>query len=488
MVILGLFMLLPEFALGIPAFPGAEGMGASSVGGRGGKVYIITNLNNSGSFREACEASGPRIIVFRVSGHIHLTADLTINNPYLTIAGQTSPGGICLSGGMFEIRTHDIIVTHMRFRRGSDVCDQNNNCDTHGDTVRVMGIPGSDAYNVIFDHCSMSWGCDETIDNGGYNGNTYDVTYSWCCIAEGLDDPAPETNHGFGINIGSHYQSSGQIAVTLHHNFIADFRDRLPYVVYNGFVDMRNNVVYNWGNALSMQIQHVEGYESTKGNFVHNYVKPGPLSNPYNADIPAGECFFIGTGQKGHVGAEETRYKAFYVFGNIGYSRTTQDDPQWCVLEGWGPPNVLNETEWGQSTPFPTNGIPVTTTTMTTSYVDTILAGVGATKPVRDSVDTRLIDEYYAGTGGTKPDMHWSDYPTGWPVFSNPSPPSDTDNDGMADSWEAARGLNTALDDSALDDDGDGYTNIEEYIHYIGAYTVEGNVPRTPKNLRIATQ
>lgn len=483
-IILSVILILfcsPIYAL--PAFPGAEGMGASSVGGRGGTIYMVTNLDNSGpgSFRAACEATGPRIVVFRVSGHIRLSTTLFVNNPFITIAGQTSPGGVDVSGGMFCISTHDVVVTHMRFRMSSDVCDgiaspAVGNCATYGDSVRVMGVAASgngEAYNVVFDHCSMSWGNDETLDMGGYMGNTRDVVISWCMIAQGLDDPAPESNHGYGITLGSHYQSSGQIKVSLHHNYIAHFRDRVPYVVYNGFCDARNNVVYNWGGSLSMQVQYVNGYNNTKANFVHNYTKSGSLSNSCASGYSK-SVFFCGTGSNCHTGSE-TPYPALYVAGNLACNRTSQTDDEWTVINGWSPFNILS-TAWRSSTPLATTDIPVTTTTMSVDYVQTILAGAGATKPSRDTVDTGFVNDFSNGTGSTLADNH---YPTRYPTFSTPAAPTDADNDGMADAWEVTTFGSTAATASG-DADGDGYTNIEEYLHYLGGYTSGQTTDTTP--------
>lgn len=231
--ILQIFFVKDVYAL--PAFSGAEGMGAETVGGRGGAVYIVDTLSDNPAdgvtFREAVTATGPRYVTFSVSGHIRLTAPLFIRKPYLTIAGQTSSGGVDVSGHMTVIETHDVIITHMRFRMSSDQCDlvvgnNSGNCETYGDTFRISGsTPTGDtaAYNVIIDHSSFSWGNDETFDIAGYNndgvsGSAYDITLSNSLIAQGLDDPAPENNHGYGILVGSHFQGFRETNASLHHN------------------------------------------------------------------------------------------------------------------------------------------------------------------------------------------------------------------------------------------------------------------------------
>jgi pectate lyase len=472
-----LFVLLisiPAFAL--TAFPGAEGMGASSVGGRGGTVLFVTNLNDSGSgsFRAAVEATGRRIVLFKVSGHIRLATTLYARSPYITIVGQTSPGGVDVSGGMFCVSTHDVVVMHMRFRMGSDVCDgiarsAVGNCETYGDTVRVMGDAASgdhEAYNVVFDHCSMSWGNDETLDIGGYQGNTRDVVISWCIIAQGLDDPAPEDHHAYGIDIGSHFQASGLINVSLHHNYIAHFRYRVPLVAYNGFCDGRNNVVYNWEPRQSMELADVSGYTGTKANFISNYMKNGTLGSGATCGSGCSGIFYCGINDKCDPNPTETR-KQIYASGNTGCA----GDAVWT---GWGSSSGWVSSGFLASSAHTTTDIPVTTSTMNATYAQTVLSGAGATKPVRDSVDAGFVNDFNNGTGSVLADRH---YPTGYPTFSTPVPPVDSDNDGMPDSWETVKGLNPAINDSASDINNNGYTNIEEYIFELGGYSASSPAP-----------
>lgn len=482
-----ILLLLSLTAYALPAFPGAEGMGASSVGGRGGTVYLVTNLNDSGtgSFRAAVEATGKRIVIFRVSGHIRLATTLFVTHPYITIAGQTSPGGIDVSGGMFCVSTHDVVVTHMRFRMGSDVCDGIasgvGNCETYGDSVRVMGTASSgdnEAYNVVFDHCSMSWGNDETLDIGGYLGNTRDVTISWCMIAQGLDDPAPESNHAYGIGIGSHYQASGLINVSLHHNYIAHFRYRVPLVAYNGFCDARNNVLYNWAPRQSMEVADVSGYTGTKANFISNYMKNGPLGSGATCGSGCSGIFYCGTADGSCDARSSDARGQIHASGNAGCAGD-------AVWSGWGSTQGWVSSGFLASSPHATTGIPVTTTIMNTGYAQTVLGGCGATKPSRDSVDAGFVNDFNNGTGSVLADRH---FPTGYPTFSTPANPTDADSDGMADSWEIATFGSTAQT-AAGDYDGDGYTNIEEYLHYLGGYTAttatDTTRPLSPSGINI---
>ena len=454
----------------LQVFPGAEGLGTTTVGGRGGAVYIIDTLSDNPTdgvtFREACEATGARVVVFAVSGHIRLATTISVDHPYLSIYGQTSPGGVDVSGGMFMVSTHDVLVQHMRFRMSSDVCDgiahpAVGNCETYGDSVRIMGTATSgdrEAYNIVLDHCSISWGNDETLDIGGYNGVTRDVTISHSIIAQGLDDPAPESNHGYGITIGSKSQadiSDEPTDVTLHHNYIAHFRDRLPYVVYSGQVNMVNNVVYNWNGRLAMQIQDVNGYTTPKGNFIGNYTKPGPLTTGMTCGVNIAGTYYGQENIYGYPGAEDARNQ-FYTSGNTGCAGDK-------VYFGWSGIYVgfLDEYNNDYISDIPHSiGPTVIANTMDLSYATTVLANAGATNPVRDSVDTGFVADFTEVDGSTLADNH---YPSNYPTFSTPDPPTDSDGDGMADSWETSEfGGTTQLANG--DYDSDGYTNIEEYV------------------------
>lgn len=462
----------------IPAFPGAEGLGANTPGGRGGVVYVVNTLSDNPSdgvtFREACEASGPRYVVFAVSGHIRLSTTLSVNSPFITIAGQTSPGGVDVSGGMFLISTHDVIVQHMRFRMSSDVCDgiahpAVGNCETYGDSVRIMGVAtvgDREAYNVILDHCSISWGNDETLDIGGYKGVTRDVTISNCIIAQGLDDPAPENNHGYGISLGSKSQyaaSPEPTDVTLHHNYIAHFRDRLPYVVYSGQVNMVNNVVYNWNGRLSIQIRDVPGYTMAKGNFIGNYTKAGFMMTGLTCGVNVAGIFYLQNNIYAHPLVNDGRGQ-FYVTGNVGCA----DDRVYYGFSqtyiGWLSDSTY--LSYFSGTPHAI-GPELIAKTMDLSYAKTVLDGAGAIKPERDSVDARFVADFYNGTGGTLADNH---FPDNYPSFPTPPPPVDSDNDGMSDSWEK---LN--FGDLSQGTNGDyysnGYNNIEDYFHFLAGIT-----------------
>ena len=232
------------------AFPGAEGFGAHTVGGRGGKILFVTNLNDAGpgSLREACQAQGTRTVLFRVSGIIELERGISIRNPYLTIAGQTAPGdGICLKNWHLEISSREIIIRHLRFRPN---LMPNPRFDT--DKPRIQGnleyeefdsISIGNSEDVIVDHCSVSWGNDETFSAVVTGGGTKlrNLTIQWCIISEGLD--------WYDHSMGTGFDSKGG-GVSMHHNLYAHNGTRNPrlgsWPGYEANLDFRNNVLYNW--------------------------------------------------------------------------------------------------------------------------------------------------------------------------------------------------------------------------------------------------
>ncbi|MBV9084915.1 MAG: hypothetical protein JOZ62_19730, partial [Acidobacteriaceae bacterium] len=225
----------------VPAFPGAEGFGSATPGGRGGKVIFVSNLNDAGpgSFREAVSAKGPRIVVFRISGLITLKTSINITEPYLTVAGQTAPGdGICIRGNEVSIRTHDVIVRYVRFRPG-DISQG------EPDAADIM----ADSHDVILDHCSATWSIDEDLSP---SGGIRDVTVQWSLIAEGLNYSIHHKGpHGYGSLV----RAIG--GVSLHHNLWAHNTARNPRLGDNygkppyPLFDVRNNVMYDYGKICS---------------------------------------------------------------------------------------------------------------------------------------------------------------------------------------------------------------------------------------------
>ena len=461
----------------LPAFPGAEGFGANSVGGRGGKVIKVTNLNDSGpgSLRAALGTSGPRIIVFSVSGYINLESVIELRNPYITIAGQTSPGGIAVTGYPIRILTHDVIVTHMRFRRGSHRGD----VETAGESLFI-----GDGYNIIIDHCSLSWATDETMQVGSYWGDVHGVTISWSIIAEGLQDPHPEDNHGMGLLISDKFYDVKPPEVSVHHSYIAHQRSRSPRLVGDVLVDYRNNVVYDWYHQTGAMI-HKGAIDTTKlarANIVGNYNKRGP-----NANDAGCAGFFSSNGALEGETVPAEAQNSVYVSDNRGCPRPLGTEDEWKVSKEWGSNMISKDyqrkTAWDMATEAQISGVPVTTTRMTEDYAVKILEDVGATAPARDSADARVVQEFIDGNGDLLKDVS---YPNDFPTLSALPAPTDSDSDGMADSWELSRGLKASVNDAAGDDDGDGYTNIEEYLHYLAALvetSASKSAPKPPSNI-----
>ncbi len=410
----------------LPAFPGAEGFGATTPGGRGGKVIAVTNLSDDGpgSFRAACEADGPRIVVFRVSGLITLTRKLIIKNPYITIAGQTAPGdGICLRNFTFVIATHDVVVRYLRSRLG-DLTAQED------DSITLA----TGAKNVVIDHCSATWSIDEDLSLAGDVSN---ITIQWCLIAEGLN----QSKHAKGPHgYGSLSRANG--AVTWHHNLwahnvsrnprLGDNYGRPPYPTF----DVRNNVIYDYGDIASGLTQGV-----LKVNYVANYIRPGPASR---ATTPI------------HIGGPSDL--SFYIKGNVfeGNEALSADNSRFFD------PVVIDGKRQVQTVAQPFTA-PAVITTSAIGALEAVLSTVGASLPRRDSVDARIVAEVRERRGSI---INSQQQVGGWPELKATLPPKDTDNDGMPDEWEKRYGLNPAdPSDANLDKDHDSYPNIEEYLN-----------------------
>ncbi len=457
----------------LPAFPGAEGFGANTIGGRGGQVIKVTNLddNGPGSFREAVEApsrhrlngnykyepwdeyisrleaSGHRIIVFEVSGIINLESNLTISYPFITIAGQTSPGGILITGYQTTVNTWEVIIRHMRFRVGShriaDGADPEkmDSFDIYG---QYWGT--NEAYNIIIDHCSFSWGIDETVT---ITGGVLNTTVQWCIVSEGLRNAGhPEGERSMGLLLSGKYVNPSSIS--LHHNYVAHNYYRSPLISSPEGVDMLadvvNNITYNWKGGLS---PYSRG--TPKVNWIHNYMKQGASSNDYSFEV----------NHKNDLPPEPQ----LYVEGNIGSTRLSQDEPQWNVGYSWR--NISLDTAYRTLTPW--SAPQISTSEMSYNYALEILDNVGATKPIRDSVDARVIADFDAGTGDIIDNVV---FPDDFPTFQDIDPPLDSDEDGMPNSWEIANSHDPVVaDDKTVMPS--GYTAIEEYLHYLA---IDNNV------------
>jgi hypothetical protein len=428
----------------LPAFPGAEGFGATTPGGRGGRVIFVTNLNDAGegSLRAACEAEGARIVVFRVSGTIALKSPLVIKNPYLTLAGQTAPGeGICVRDHTFGVQTHDVIIRFLRSRLG-DVTAQESDCIDllHG------------AHDVIVDHCSATWSIDECLS---LSGNVQNCTVQWCLIGESLNASKHHKGpHGFG----SLSRANGPIS--WHHNLwidnnarnprLGDNYGRAPYPTF----DVRNNIVYDFGGTASGLTQgrlHV--------NYVANYLRRGPSSTaatPITVSAPSDLQFYI---RDNVYDGDEALTK-----DNTGFfGAVVEKNGRRTVTKGAANlPDIVHIV----NEPF---AAPAVHTVPANEAVDLVLASVGASTPKRDAVDARLVAQVRDRSGRL---IDSQEQVGGWPTLASTPAPADSDNDGIPDAWEAAHGLNGRdAADANADRDADGYTNIEEYLNSVVAKT-----------------
>jgi pectate lyase len=455
-------------AQSVRAFPTAEGFGANAVGGRGGRIVEVTNLDDSGpgSLRSCLEASGPRICVFRVSGTITLKSAIQVRTPYLTVAGQTSPGGVQIKGtgqpdgewGVWFVNgAHDVIVRHLRVRMGGNMQHD------AGNNILFYGTAEPGVHDVIVDHCSVAWGSDTQLD---WYGSYLDrATFQWNIIGECY----------MGNHIGG---NSAPKNITLHHNLYANVGSRTPLMQHASVFDFRNNVIYNWsGNNASVFGQFALN-ASAFGNVVNNLWLPGPESGyPY---------LNVGNGGPERIdgSAAEAGGTKLYLSGNWGPRSPAGSANDWAGhgVNTWdyyelnhdGSTHLAKQAQYGAAKPFPS---PPVAMDDVSSLRDKVLASVGAYKPSRDPVDLRIVESVRDKTGTSRVST------TGpWPDLARgaPPPPADSDHDGMPDAWEIAHGLDPkdARDGAAFA--ANGYTNVENYLNELAGDAVPGLGGRTP--------
>ncbi len=415
----------------VPAFPGAEGAGGHALGGRGGKPLFVTTLADSGpgSLRAAVETPGPRTILFRVSGTIRLTKPLRIREGRVTIAGQSAPGdGITLRDHPLEVAADDVVIRYIRSRLGDE-------SRTEADAIWILG-----GHRIILDHVSASWSVDETLSaSANYTKlgeGFWDLTVQWSIIANSLTHSLhAKGEHGYGSLI----RGGRGAKISFHHNLWANHEARMPRPGnYSGpevdpegaFLDFRSNVFYNWGKGWS-------GYNADKAtlaryNFVDNAYVMGPQSEKpiaFHESNTLARAWFAGNSMNGAVPA----------------------DP-WSLVDGISPPGYRLDAP----VPMP----PVTRDPAAQAFAR-VLAGAGASK-ARDSVDAAIVAGVRDRSGhqiDSQRDMG------GWPDLRSAAAPRDSDGDGMPDTWESAHGLNPRdAHDGAADRNGDGWTNLEEWL------------------------
>ena len=465
-----------------PAFPGAEGYGMYTTGGRGGSVLHVTSLDDSndpGTLRWALAQNGARTIVFDVSGTIHLTSEMTINKGDVTIAGQSAPGdGICVADYPFVIKASNVIIRYLRFRLGNRFVSQHE-----GD-----GLGGMDNRNIIIDHCSVSWSVDECLSVYG----NHNQTVQWCIISQSMNNSGHSKGaHGYGGNWGG-------AGATYHHNLLCHHNSRVPRLgprpgtQLEEHMDLRNNVFYNWSGLGCY------GGEAMDVNIVNNYYKPGPATlrkdDGIQKRIAAVGCRTTSycdrqvnptTGEVTGNSWLPTWHKwgQLYVTGNV--------NPQWAdvTADNWtlGVKNQIDKS--GNDRTFndsvenyihltaPLDFMAVTTHSAEDAYAR-VLDYAGASLH-RDAVDTLMVYDTRHGvashTGNgcdpgiinsqndNRPDGATADW-SAWPVLQSATAPLDTDRDGMPDAWETSQGLNPNDDSDRNTLNADGYTMLEVYL------------------------
>jgi hypothetical protein len=462
----------------VPAFPGAEGAGKFSFGGRGGKIYVVTNLDDSGpgTLREAVESAGPRIVVFNVAGIIHLKMPLFIKAPYLTIAGQTAPGdGVCVAGESTLIDTHDVVIRYMRFRRGNtSVFDRDD------------ALGGNPIGNIIVDHCSCSWGGDENLSmyrhitavaQGGTDQKlpTLNITLQWNISSEALNT----YNHAFGGTWGGRNSS-------FHHNLFANNTARNPSIGMTYDFNFVNNVLFNWRHRT------VDGGDKDSlYNIINNYYKPGPAVNPG----PIAHRIFQPSATQKKPDLISYFGKA-YVAGNVVEGNETVTKDNWDggvqFADGGSKDDPTTESQDGAKSliekvrvekPFP---MALVTMTAAKDAYESVLENAGATLPHRDPVDLRIIETVKTGKvslpgetitpppmkGLAKNDVGKAgngiitdvSQVGGYPDYKG-EPFTDVGADGIPTWWKKKFGLD--VNDVSLaqkDLQSDGYTVMDKYL------------------------
>lgn len=503
-------MLVPGIAMSQQreAFPGAEGYGRYTTGGRGGAVYHVTNLNDSGegSFRWACDQKGPRTIVFDVDGTIHLKSEIKLRNGNVTIAGQTAPGdGVCIAEYPFTISADNVIIRFMRFRPGNkNITEEMANsgaCDGWD------GLGAIDQKDIIVDHCSVSWSIDECLSFVGCSR----TTVQWCIVSQSLVKGHSKLSHGYGGNWGGRKAS-------YHHNLLAHHTSRAPRLgprpttQLKEQMDMRNNVIYNYSG------EGCYGGEGMKVNIVNNVYIPGP-GNKYWSGSNSNKFKRLAA-----VGVRNNKYVTdypayapalhlvgkYYVDGNYHFSdqNVTKDNwtdgiysqitwSDWDDLANTTAKQAEMKKEIKAETPIE---YVYTTTHGTTEAYANVINYAGASLS-RDELDKTIATEARtktsrtaspASTGSgldkgfinTQTDVKGLTGGDGWPKLNAGTAKTDTDGDGIPDEWEKANGLNPNDSTDGAKITADGYSNLEHYINSLVQDIVDkGNAGSSAKML-----
>lgn len=441
------------------AFPGAEGFGRKATGGRGGKVIFVTNLNDAGegSFRAAIAASGPRYILFKVSGNIALNSAISIKNGDLTIAGQTAPGdGITIKNFPVTIDADNVIVRFLRFRLGDEMQQE---ADAFG---------GRFHKNIIVDHCSMSWSTDECVSF--YANENFSL--QWCIISESLRNSIHDKGaHGYGGIWGGKNAS-------FHHNLLAHHDSRNPRLgeeagkafALTDLVDLRNNVIYNWGNNSAY------GGEAMNVNLVNCYYKPGPVTAKTERILSIDKNKIAGT-------EVYDLWGKFFIDGNFveGSTRATADNWTYGVYNqfhsSYGIVPDAEKASMKLSVPLSINNN-VTTHSAQDAYLRVLNYSGASLK--RDAVDVRVVDNVRnktfsaQGSKGSVNGIIDSQADVGgWPQLSSLPYPMDASNDGIPDDWQRGKKLDPVKMQANGRELSSAYDNLEVYINSLVNHITE---------------
>ena len=464
----------------LPSFPGAEGAGSLTTGGRGTlavptRVFEVTTLYDSimpGSLRYAiAQNATSRTIVFRVSGTIHLKSELKLSKANTTIAGQTAPGaGICIADHPFTITANNVIIRYLRFRLG----DRFQNLGMVNGSGDGDALTGTGIKNVVIDHCSMSWSSDEACTF--YRGDS--ITLQWNIISEPLNYSYHFETGDLDFEEHAYGGIWGGRNASFHHNLIAHCKGRMPrfdgsrnlspYTAGQENADFRNNVIYNWSNYTT------NGGEGGNYNVVNNYYKYGPNTGTGNSAGVPSRAMILNPGKQ--TSSPVLPYGKYFLNGNYvdSYPAITANNWRGASMSG----GTLADTAQSKVTTAFTSR-PVTTYTAEEAF-DSVLARAGAILPLRDSVDMRIVNDVRNRTGsiidvqGGFP--HGTVYDStvrAWPVLVSLPAPVDTDHDGMPDTWETANNSNPNDSTDRQTAGLNGYTNLENYLNNISGQNVQ---------------
>jgi len=471
----------------LPVFPGAQGFGTTTVGGRHGVVCLVNSLADSGkgTLRSCLEMNLPRSIVFQVGGTIKLEKEIVIKHPFVSVYGQTAPGdGVLVRVSQdsvtapLRITTHDVLIQHLRIRAGSSV---NPSCCR--DSLSIGNSEPNQVYNVVIDHNSISWGVDENADTW-YDVNN--ITFSHNIFSEGLfdnksNDKGPTSR---GLLIGSRDSHS----ISIHHNLFAHNHQRNPYIAADGIVDITNNLIYHWLSRAAVQDNRYEGLKVNwvKNKFIsrtnNHYLKA--FKNKLNSatsfkydilksKLEDDQVSSIGWGDI--LITFEEHEPQIYFEGNIGHNRRKKSEPDWKIANTDFNEPYSPELGFHVEQRFPA---PEITEVSANSLEDLISPHVGASLPSRDTVDQRIITQLRDKTGlvvdcvtplGSGTRLECALNAGGWPEMVNAVSETDSDRDGVPDSKEIEFGTNPKVYDSNLDNNKNGYTNLEEWVFNIGS-------------------